>query len=366
VNFLFVFSIEPWFLPPALEFIKVLRKRKYHVDVIYRKSLNKGDYDWLSLDIEPLIIESGNRIIQMLSFNLSIFRLLKKKRAHFVVFTDLWSLQAMAWIFRKKYRSTILWNFELVHNPVKVGLSVDGLKNNWFRYLARKTDYIFVPSQPRVENIASWLKARKKIFIVLNARSLDNVISKEKSKHRTHVLLAGSLSNIHLADKVYKSILHLPEDFVIHIAGLARGNYENELNDFIANHNLGDRLIYYGLLNKTDLDKLLGKAHIGVIIYNKDKGITGSNIAPTKLGDYISAGLNVVGSDQEYLKYWLEERKLGRTISEITEEQISSAIHELSSKNKKSDQNKVRSVFLEEYNMDVQVNKVLKELDRKE
>ena len=107
------------------------------------------------------------------------------------------------------------------------------------------------------------------IIVILNARSINLSFNKVNDTEKINILHSGSLSEIHFADKVYKSMLYLPENFILHIAGIPRRGYEKNLKEFTKKHHLSHRVLYHGHLNKNDLDGLIKRSHIGIVIYKR-------------------------------------------------------------------------------------------------
>ena len=113
-KYLFVFGLEPWLLPPAIEMIKVLRGRGYLVDVVYAEYLKKGTYDWTLLAIHPYIISEKNKVKLQYVVSSKVSDLCKSGDHTIVIACDIFALQGLYFSQIPNDIFKVYWAFEII------------------------------------------------------------------------------------------------------------------------------------------------------------------------------------------------------------------------------------------------------------
>lgn len=142
------------------------------------------------------------------------------------------------------------------------------------------------------------------------------------------VLFLGKLFSQHALSEVVESIPLWPVDSSLVLAGYGDASYVTGLFALAASRGLSDRVHYLGTLppGVDSVFALMRDADIGLVLKQYRDGILNDiYYTPTKLFEYEAAGLPVICSDQESLRF-VEDEGWGVCVDVEQPEQIGSAV----------------------------------------
>jgi glycosyltransferase involved in cell wall biosynthesis len=366
MQFCFVFGLEPWLLPPALDMIAVLKQQGHGVKIIYAEYQGKkpdpNDYDLsLTYDLIPKIT-GVRRLLTFVALSRAVKRFLAENKTDIVVACDIVSLQSVVRIagVKKGY-----WGFEIVNRPSKIKLSLDFCRALYFPLWIKKMNFYLAPSLSRAQKIQNRLKSNVASAVIYNCRKLvNNSAQIDKSflkKDQYKLIYTGMISGSQYIEELVDAMELLGDHVTLTIAGPGNNDYCTKLrNKIAANPKLKDRVTMPGRLSREDTYDLINDGDIGIVFYNEKNGNEAADPAPNKLSDYIAGNLWVLGGGQEYIKYWLEGKGAGVSINEINKITIAAGINKLITDVRFNDKSILNTLYTNELNMHTQAVTFLK------
>ncbi len=359
--FCFVFGLEPWLLPPAVEMIEALKEKGHQVKVIYaayRGDLpDPKDYETTNT-FEAIPKLSGyKRLFTHTFLKKSVQELISASKIDVVIACDILSLQAISGVggVKKGY-----WGFEIANTPTKMRLSFDYYRALRFPAWVRGVDFFLAPSASRVEKISKRSGKKGPGEVIYNCRRHEEQSNGTTQSKGAKLVYTGRVSEAQYIEEIIDSMELLPAEVTLYIAGPASDIYNKKLKDKIDNNpSLARRIFLLGRLNREDVYDLINTADIGFVFYNTTMSDEADDPAPNKLSDYIAGNIWTVGGPQAYIKYWLEERHGGVCINEINKTEIAGAIKKILSGAEFKDKAVLNKLYLDELNMEVQAEKLL-------
>lgn len=109
-------------------------------------------------------------------------------------------------------------------------------------------------------------------------------------------------------------------------------------------------------MKREEIYGLIKECDIGFVFYNELSNNESKTPAPNKLSDYIAGGVWVLGSNQEYIKYWLEERDAGICIKDVNKTSIANGIEKIIAEKQFNDNTILNNIYVNELNMNVQAD----------
>ena len=359
---LVVFGHEPWLLPPAIEFIKVLTlDYKFKVDIVYLPSTGIGNYKLEEICNSVHVVDKG-KITAQFYFPYWLTSHLKNTEYDILISTDIISLQAVYFATIRNVKQIGFWSFEINYFNKNNLFSLDFLRQKLYPLFIAKMNFILIPSEERRDLFKNYFNYKGQIYIVLNSkRVLDRSVL--KTKQPIQFIYSGRISENNYITEIIDSLRFIEDKIILHIAGICDDKGVEIINNALKDSFLKSKIQYHGYLSLNELEKVQDKCHFGFVFYNDLSNISSQFPAPTKLGDYISKGMVVIGSSQSYIKHWLVDKKVGVIIKDISPQAISSAINGelLRYSVKRYDQQK--KIFESEYNMNLQVSNLLNNLN---
>lgn len=364
MNFCFVFGLEPWLLPPALEMIAVLRSEGHQVTIIYAQyqgtPANKADFD---MNIEHIVVskQSGyKRLLQHLFIRNALQNIKAKGIIDTYIACDILALQALVGIkgVLKGY-----WAFEITYKPVKFKPSMDYYRALMFPTWISKLNFFMAPSVSRIQHITDRVTTNIPHEVLYNCRQyiptnpIGGQATPQIAPHK--LVYTGMISKDQYIEEIIDAIALLEIPVTLTLAGPCAPAYLAILKERIAASNKTKESVYLiGRVERMAAYELLAQSDIGFVFYN-EQDLT-IDPAPNKLSDYIAANLWIVGGSQPYIKYWLEERAAGISIPSITSQYIAQAITQIATSEAFSNKNRLTDIYKNELNMNVQSEKLMK------
>lgn len=132
---------------------------------------------------------------------------------------------------------------------------------------------------------------RNKPFCIINGNYTYKNLKKESHKG-INLLYAGTFSAEKGAEQSIKSFYYLPQEYTLYVAGFGTSEEITNIKRLCDN----ERIIYLGLLNRTQMDALMSKIDIGLCTQKQSASFNNSSF-PSKILDYLCSGLRVVSSN---------------------------------------------------------------------
>lgn len=349
VKLLFIFGHNPNYLPPAIEMIAALQRDDHQVDVLYMDTEDTYHAHNAVRVPTPQKLEK-----LFVGFNMAkkVKRLHANNHYNALVGVDIIGLETLNYCKKVADVKRVFWAFEIFSNKHMSKLRPDFWRIKSMHKYLKAIDVVFAPSKTRLDHFPTPEAVKKEVIINCTQFVAKDI---QKPKDVVNIVYSGRISDSQNVSEIVAALAHLPKHYVLHLAGIVNELYLKMLLDEAGRLGMKDRLKYYGALNLAQLKELLKHMHIGVAFYKYAINGSSSDPTPNKIGDYIANEIFVVGSAQSYMQYWLDEVGLGKTVSNITTENISTAIEEVATYS--NDSNKValiKKVYTEIYNIDKQ------------
>lgn len=359
MHFCFVFGLEPWLLPPAVEMADTLNAQGHSVKIIYAQYTgvlpDSKDYD-TTYTHQIIPRQTGfKRFFIHRYINGAVRKLLAKNQVDVLIACDIISLQAVAAIkeIKKGY-----WGFEIVNPPKQLKLSLYIYRASRFPKWMGQLNFFLAPSESRAEKIASRLRRKIPHTTIYNCRRLTNNTAQQNELKK--LIYTGRVSATQYIDEMIDAMELLEKDMNLHIAGPASEEYTRQLQNRIENNRLlHGRVFLHGRLSREDVYALTATAGIGFVFYNGAMSDEANDPAPNKLSDYIAASVWSIGGSQPYIKYWLEERGAGVCIDQISKSSIAEAAKKILTDDKFKNRQVLENLHHNELNMKAQAEKLL-------
>lgn len=365
MTFCFVFGHEPWLLPPALEMVEVMKANGHTVHIIYAQ--NSGQVpdisDYNASYTFGTVPKKGGRLDKLL-VHLRLRKIINKlqlnTKVDVLIACDIVALQAIANNFsgvKKGY-----WHFEMFYKPTSLS-SLYAYRYNRVRSWLGKLDFYFTPSKGRLVYLENQFNTRKPSTIVYNCKRYTEpapVTKNAYDKFRYKIIYTGRISAFQYISEIVAAMNHLPADACLIMAGPGDDKFIEELKLKIANDkSMSDRIFFLGRLSRDAAFELAVIGDIGFVLYDELPGMP-TEPAPNKIGDYFAAGTWMIGTNQEYIHHWLDEKGAGITVNEISEHTLAKAMNTILSGDKYTNKTVLQHVYRTEMNMDVQYDKLMK------
>lgn len=138
------------------------------------------------------------------------------------------------------------------------------------------------------------------------------------------VILQGSGINMHRgAEETVEAFFHLPDDFVLVIAG--SGDVISTLKQTVAKANASEKVLFFNRMPFQDLMQYTRACDLGLSL-DKDTNLNYRYSLPNKIFDYIQANIPVLVSNLPELKRVVDENKVGIVLAEHSSKAIADAI----------------------------------------
>ena len=146
-----------------------------------------------------------------------------------------------------------------------------------------------------------------------------------------------------------------------HFLVIGGGEYEKDLRDRVKELNIERYVTFTGWINDRNiLDQIMANSAIAVAMYNKEKDSFTYYADPTKLKDYLSAGLPVLLTDVPHNAREIEKNKCG-IIIDYCKNQIASAVIELmKNKSRLQEYRKNAVEYIQQFDWNIIFNEALR------
>jgi len=262
-------------------------------------------------------------------------------REKFDLFVGVDNLNTLAGLILKHFgrvRKVIYYTID--YSPIR-------FKNKLLNYIYHKIDSLCVRYADIVWNVSPRIaKGRKKLFginyydkqklvpIGVWTKKIKHIPFGQVKKHQ--MLFLGNLiekQGVQIVLYAIPDILKKIPDF--HFLIIGGGEYKKELERIVDRLKIKNYVTFTGWIkDREGLDKMLSESACAIAPYNPDKADFTYYADPTKIKDYLSAGLPVILTDTSHNAREMEQEKCGVLINYHKEDIIKAVIDLMRNNNK--------------------------------
>jgi glycosyltransferase involved in cell wall biosynthesis len=333
----FALGIEPWLLPPAAEMGHALVAQGHDARAIYLgEAPTAGEEIGFPVTWTPRR-QGLRRVMGTADLSTALRRALQEHGDPDVLIAcDLVALHAARTV-RARTRALGYWAFEIVEPPTSFRLSADAWRASRLPRWVHECDVLLAPSSSRLKHVRRFARSAARALVVPNCRCdrphrADPVPMAEAHpvwRLRRRLVYAGRVSPTQYILEIVDALRFLPEDVGLVVAGIAFPEYRRELEEQVHRYGLSDRCLLLERVSRAQTDTLVRQAMLGFVLYDSTADVGAADPAPNKVGDYAAFGVPMIGTRQDYLRYWLEERGTGLCVTEPAGQAIAAAVEAL-------------------------------------
>lgn len=165
----------------------------------------------------------------------------------------------------------------------------------------------------------------RKTVVVRNVPRLDALVAGPPVAERAPIVAyVGALTRARGAEEMVAAAALLPEGAELHLAGTP---YPSALPDELATHPGADRTRWLGHLDRDGVSRLLAAARVGLVVLHDTPQYR--DAYPTKLFEYMAAGVPAVVSDLPLWRRMVEDAGCGITVDPLDPVAIADACRQL-------------------------------------
>jgi len=324
--------------------IKTLRQEGYDVSIIFHQKMqqNRGDFDD-NVNVKGIKVRSRVLpkcfvfyLIMYLEFCLkaTYFALRERPDVYQASNLDALIITYVAGWLRKT---------PLVYDSREIYTDMQSVKFKFLwkvieAILLKKVDAIIDVNRERAE-----LKKKRYVLstfpsIVMNCpeicspECLDGKTLYEKLailglSNKKIVIYQGAIMQGRYLNNLVNAMKYVRSDVLLIIMGNDHG-YSEELKALIDDLDIKQRVLFLESIPPSEIVSFVSGADIGILFYEKTS-LNNYYCAPTKLYEYLMAGLPILVNDLPHLKTMAVEERVGKLLHEVSPESISCGINEM-------------------------------------
>lgn len=267
--------------------------------------------------------------LKFIVYNIKVFFYILFRPIRIIHVHDLWVLPAASF-------ASLLKNSALVYDAHEyyAGLNIfqkrPFRKNIWllFEWLSIPlVDILLTVSEPLGELYKKRYPQLKNVQIIRNVPEYEKVknVQKFKSGGFKHTIIfhghfkpGRGLENLMIAMK------NLPEVRLMLVGG---GELKNTLHKLVSDLKL-ENVEFVNYINQNDLISHASKADIGIVLFEATS-LNYKFALPNKFFEYAMAGLPILASNIDTLKYYIEKYNIGKTVNPQNTQEIADTIKDM-------------------------------------
>jgi len=310
----FIFGHEPWLLPPALEMVEALEDAGHRLYIFYIGDIPKeGDFQFEEFLRLPRQV-GIKRLLMPFRLASIISQATSRGVPDFILACDVLALEALSYVTLPPAVRTGYWAFEVNEIPRRFRLSADYYRALMFsRWISRLT-LILAPSESRLAQLRRRCRKIGKSLIIFNSKRngrrmmmpVAAVVDHAMNSCDIKLVSSGRIDYGHGLMELVEALRLLPKNIGLFLAGGGNEEFRRRLQRRAEEIQVASRFLLLPRLTRAENDFLLSRADIGVVIYEEAGCIARFDVAPNKLGDYVGGGLAIIGTDQPYLRHWVD------------------------------------------------------------
>ena len=192
-------------------------------------------------------------------------------------------------------------------------------------------DVLITVSEPLGELYRKRYPQLKKVDIIRNVPKFEEPKNSEKftdSSFKHIIIFHGHYKPGRGLQNLVQSMKYLPEVKLVLVGG---GELKDRLLNLVSDLKLTN-IEFVDYINQNELISHAAKADIGIVLFEATS-LNYSFALPNKFFEYAMAGLPILASDIETLKYYVQKYDTGKTVNPDNIEQISNTLKEMLSDN---------------------------------
>lgn len=344
--------------------VKSLIKLNQKILVIaYQDNNIYKDFDFIPIPINP-----KERLYKNLYFFTNYIKNnYKKIKSKFYLSADLYSLPATRYI-QKKNNGILIYDSREIFSQLG-HLHNKKLRQLFFKYLEkyyiRFVNKIIVSGNLDAEYLKEYFNHKTPYFLIMNLpfykEKVNSNLIREKFNidKNSKILLYQGLISIGRGIKTAIELLKFNSDYVLCIIG-AKNLYNNELENFINENSLQERVFFTGEIPYEELHNWTCSADLGLSLF-EPISFSYKLALPNKLFEYAMAGLPVISTNLPAIKditnnysfvafadYPFDNSKLIKEIDSLLDDKKKDKIEQYSIE------------FAKKYNYETQINEIKK------
>jgi glycosyltransferase involved in cell wall biosynthesis len=168
----------------------------------------------------------------------------------------------------------------------------------------------------------------------------------------------GNVAQVRGIESMVKMMDYLDDNIRLNMAGLVCGS-DADLLENLKKTNGWKKVIYHGLVNRKEIYKLMNKSKIGLVLFHPIPNHL--DALPTKMFEYMIAGIPIVVSDFPFWKGIVEENHCGLTADPLNPQEVAEKIQYLLDKPEIAREMGAngRKAVLEKYNWGIEEKKLI-------
>ena len=222
------------------------------------------------------------------------------------------------------------------------------------KYICRRLDCV-ITATPFIRDV--FFKYNIKAFDINNFPILTEIEHTGDITVRNIISYVGRITASRGCNELVEAMQYVKNDIKLCLAGL----FDNSINQGELKQKAGfEKTEYKGFLNQDEMKKLLGSSFAGIVtIYPL---LNYMDSLPTKMFEYMRAGIPVIASDFPLWKKIIEENNCGICVNPLKPIEIAKAIDYLFEHKEESRQMGLNGQLLvrEKYNWEIEKDKLLK------
>jgi glycosyltransferase involved in cell wall biosynthesis len=268
-------------------------------------------------------------LLKFLSFNIKLFFYILFKPIQIIHCHDLWPLPAAAF-------ASLLKNCSLVYDAHEYygGLNIfnkrPARKNIWMimEWLSIPlVNTLITVSEPLGELYRKRYPQLKKVDIIRNVPKFEEPKKSEKfvdSLFKNTVIFHGHFKPGRGLQNLVQAMKNLPDVKLILVGG---GELKDTLYSLDSDLKLNN-IEFVDYINQNELISHASMADIGIVLF-ESTSLNYSFALPNKFFEYAMAGLPILASNIETLKYYIEKYDVGKIVNPDNIEEISNTLKEM-------------------------------------
>jgi glycosyltransferase involved in cell wall biosynthesis len=205
------------------------------------------------------------------------------------------------------------------------------------RALIPRADAVICPEDARAGILFEEYGARARPAVIANCdlfrpvdrtTRLPDFLAKCGVANARIVLYQGGLSPNRCCEELIEAFCHVSTDSVLVLMGLGAESYVEHLRSVIARLSLERKVFLHPAVHFEEIMTYTASADIGVALY-RNNGRNNYHCAPTKLSEYLMAGLPVIVSDFPGMQTLVGENHVGLLVDPESPLEIAQAVDRL-------------------------------------
>jgi colanic acid biosynthesis glycosyl transferase WcaI len=208
---------------------------------------------------------------------------------------------------------------------LKEGSLPEKISRKFEKICYSRTDMILATTKELSKNIVNLYQTNKKIVLIPNGADTD-FFYPCSIKKKNHILFLGNIGHAQDLKKYILAMKFIVKKHDIKLLIVGDGDTKENLEKFTLSHNLGNIVIFKGLIPRKNVPKVISESLIGIAPMKKLKTL--NYMAPVKTYEYMACGVPFVASGIGEVVNLARESG-GGIITDDTPEEIAKTINGL-------------------------------------